>query len=108
PHDPSAALVAIDPRTGEILAMVGGKDFTTAKFNLATQAHRQTGSAFKVFTYAEAMRQHYDPYAVMSGPPHVTIDDPRCQGPDGPWQVDNFADESAGTMSIMDSLAHSV
>jgi len=108
PGDPAAALVAIDPRTGEIRAMVGGRDFTRAKFNLATQAHRQTGSAFKVFTYAAAMQQRIDPHAVMSGPPSLTIPDPRCQGPKGPWQVSNFADESAGTMSVLDSLAHSV
>ena len=110
PHDPSAALVAMDPRTGEILAMVGGRNFTRAKFNLATQAHRQTGSAFKVFTFTEAMRQGYDPHAYMSGPPHVTIDDPRCFDPTAnkPWDVSNYADESAGTMSLFDSLAHSV
>src|SRR2546422_844100 len=108
PGDPSAALVAIDPRTGEIRAMVGGRDFTRAKFNLATQAHRQTGSAFKVFTYTAAMQKHIDPRAVMSGPPSLTIPDPRCQGPTGPWQVSNFADEAAGTMTVLDSLAHSV
>ncbi|HMC42784.1 MAG TPA: transglycosylase domain-containing protein, partial [Acidimicrobiales bacterium] len=108
PGDPAAALVAIDPRTGEIRAMVGGRDFTRAKFNLATQAHRQTGSAFKVFTYTAAMQERIDPHAVMSGPPSLTIADPRCQGPKGPWQVSNFADESAGTMSVLDSLAHSV
>jgi len=108
PGDPSAALVAIDPRTGEIRAMVGGRDFTRAKFNLATQAHRQTGSAFKVFTYTAAMEQHIDPHAFMSGPPSLTIPDTRCLGPKGPWQVSNFADESAGTMSLLDALAHSV
>jgi penicillin-binding protein 1A len=108
--DPSAALVALDPRNGDILAMVGGRDFTQAKFNLATQAHRQTGSAFKVFTYAEAMRQHMDPHAFMSGPPNLTIPDQRCFDPTGnkPWEVSNYADEAAGTMSLQDSLAHSV
>jgi penicillin-binding protein 1A len=110
PQDPSAALVALDPRTGDILAMVGGRDFTRAKFNLATQAHRQTGSAFKVFTYAAAMQQRMDPHAYLSGPPNLTVDDPRCFDPTNkkPWQVSNFADESAGTMSIQDALAHSV
>src|SRR5439155_3883352 len=109
PGDPSAALVAIDPRTGEIRAMVGDRDFTRAKFNLATQARRQTGSAFKVFTYATAMEQRYDPEAVMSGPPHVTIDDPRCLDEKyKPWEVSNFADESAGTMALSDALANSV
>jgi penicillin-binding protein 1A len=109
PGDPAAALVAIDPRTGEIRAMVGGRDFTRAKFNLATQAHRQTGSAFKVFTYTAAMQKHIDPHAVMSGPPSITIPDRRCLNAGyKPWQVSNFADESAGTMSLLDALAHSV
>ena len=53
-NDPAAAVVAIDPRDGAIRAMVGG-DFRVAKFNLATQAHRQAGSAFKVFTLATAL-----------------------------------------------------
>jgi penicillin-binding protein 1A len=110
PQDPAAALVAMDPRSGNILAMVGGRNFTRAKFNLATQAHRQTGSAFKVFTFTQAMLDHYDPHAYMSGPPHVTIDDQRCFDPTAkkPWEVGNYADESAGTMTLFDSLAHSV
>jgi penicillin-binding protein 1A len=110
PKDPAAALVALDPRSGDILAMVGGRNFTQAKFNLATQAHRQTGSAFKVFTFTEAMEQHDDPHAVMSGPPHITIDDPRCFDPttNKPWDVNNYADESAGTMELNDALAESV
>jgi 1A family penicillin-binding protein len=107
--DPSAALVAIDPRSGEIRALVGGRDFNRAKFNLATQAHRQTGSAFKPFTLVTAFQQHIDPHAVMSGPSHVTIPDPRCRDPKkGDWQVSNYADESAGTMPLLSAIAHSV
>ena len=53
--DPSAALVAIDPRTGEILAMVGGRDFSVQQFNVATQGRRQPGSAFKPFVLAAAL-----------------------------------------------------
>jgi penicillin-binding protein 1A len=109
PGDPSAALVAIDPRSGEIRALVGGRDFTRAKFNLATQAHRQTGSAFKPFTFVAALEQRIDPHAVMTGPPHLTIPDPRCRDPKkGDWQVSNYADESAGTMPLLSALAHSV
>jgi 1A family penicillin-binding protein len=107
--DPAAALVAIDPRTGEIRALVGGRNFNRAKFNLATQAHRQTGSAFKPFTLVTAFQQHIDPHAVMSGPSHVTIPDPRCTDPKkGEWQVSNYADESAGTMPLLSAIAHSV
>ncbi len=55
--DPSAALVALDPSTGEILAMVGGKDFNTQQFNVAVQGRRQPGSAFKPFVLATALQE---------------------------------------------------
>lgn len=53
--DPSAALVAIDPKTGQIMAMVGGRDFSTQQYNVATQGHRQSGSAFKPFVLVTAL-----------------------------------------------------
>ena len=53
-----AALVAIDPRNGEIQAMVGGKDFSKNQFNRVTQAQRQPGSTFKGFVYAKIGRAH--------------------------------------------------
>ncbi|MBQ9882617.1 MAG: PBP1A family penicillin-binding protein [Synergistes sp.] len=53
------ALAALDPSTGEILALVGGRDFNKSKFNRATQAYRQPGSAFKPFVYAAALEQGY-------------------------------------------------
>ena len=52
-----AALVAIDNNTGEIRAMVGGRDFEESKFNRATQALRQTGSSFKPYVYSAAVEQ---------------------------------------------------
>src|SRR6185437_3504928 len=65
--DPEGSLVAIDPRNGEILAMVGGRDFSRSQVNLATTgmpgfagSGRQAGSSFKAFTLAAAMQQHYD------------------------------------------------
>src|SRR3712207_511660 len=59
--DPSASLVSVDPATGAVRAMVGGSDFDQVKFNLATQAHRQAGSAFKPFVFAEALEQGISP-----------------------------------------------
>ena len=56
PGDPSAALVAIDPRTGEIRALVGGTDWNKSQYNNATQAHRQAGSSFKTFTLSDGGR----------------------------------------------------
>ncbi len=54
-NDHQGALVAVDPRTGFIKALVGGRDFWENQYNRATQAHRQTGSAFKLFTYTAAI-----------------------------------------------------
>jgi penicillin-binding protein 1A len=105
---PQAALVAIDPRSGEIVAMVGGQDFDRSPFNLATQAQRQTGSAFKTFVLATALREGISPETIMTGPSSVTIDDPGCAHHGEPWDVDNYGDSSAGTMSIADGIAYSV
>jgi membrane carboxypeptidase/penicillin-binding protein len=60
------ALVAMDPRTGEVRAMVGGRDFEKSNFNRATQAKRQPGSAFKPFVYAAALEQGYTPASVIA------------------------------------------
>ena len=59
---PSAALVAIDPATGYIRAMVGGLDFAKQQFNLASQARRQPGSAMKPFVLAAAVEKGMDPF----------------------------------------------
>jgi 1A family penicillin-binding protein len=61
-----AALVAIDPRTGGVLAMVGGRDFHASSFNRATQARRQPGSAFKPLLFAAAIEQGYTPSSVVT------------------------------------------
>jgi penicillin-binding protein 1A len=61
PAGPNAALVAIDNRTGEVRAMIGGSDYSKVPFNLATQGQRQPGSAFKPFVLATALRQGISP-----------------------------------------------
>jgi 1A family penicillin-binding protein len=60
-----AALVALDPHTGEVRAMVGGRDFEQSNFNRATQAKRQPGSAFKPFVYAAALEKGYSPATLI-------------------------------------------
>jgi 1A family penicillin-binding protein len=62
-----AALVAIDPHTGEVRAMVGGRNFEQSHFNRAMQSRRQPGSAFKPFVYAAALEQGYTPATVLTG-----------------------------------------
>lgn len=63
--DPSAALVALDPTTGEILAMVGGRDFATQQFNVAVQGLRQPGSSFKPFVLATALEEGVSPAQIF-------------------------------------------
>ena len=72
------ALVAIDNRTGQIRAMVGGFSFDRSKFNRATQAHRQVGSLFKPFVYTAAIDRGYTPTSVI-------VDEPVSYDP-GPGQ----------------------
>jgi 1A family penicillin-binding protein len=60
-----AALVALDPNSGSVRAMVGGRDFDGSHFNRAVQAHRQPGSAFKPFVYATAIEAGYSPSSII-------------------------------------------
>ncbi|MBI2950740.1 PBP1A family penicillin-binding protein [bacterium] len=64
--EPQAALVAVDPGTGEILALVGGRNYATSQYNRATRALRQPGSTFKPFVYAAALQKGLDEYAFFS------------------------------------------
>jgi penicillin-binding protein 1A len=109
PSGPAGALVAITPRTGAVVAMA-----TTApgrgrmQFNLASQSHRQAGSAFKVFTLAAALERGIGLGSVWHGPASLTIPSRRCLNANGEWVVHNFADESTGTMTLAQAIAHSV
>ncbi|MDX6455145.1 MAG: penicillin-binding protein [Gaiellaceae bacterium] len=107
--DPAAAVVAIDPRTGAVKAMVSYlPDGRTLKFNLASQSGRTAGSAFKPFTLATAINQDISVYTGLSGPSSLTITDPKCSTSGVPWTVHNYADESGGYMNLLDATAHSV
>ena len=64
--DPSAAVVAIDPATGEIRAMVGGRDFSKLQYNVAVQGHRQSGSSFKPFALVAALQDGVSPEAIFT------------------------------------------
>jgi 1A family penicillin-binding protein len=67
-----AALVAIDPGTGDIVAMVGGSNYARSTYNRATRSRRQAGSAFKPFVYAAALSNGYSPVSVLSNLDRVT------------------------------------
>ena len=88
-----AALVAMDPTTGEVRAMVGGRDFKNSRFNRATQALRQPGSAFKPFVYAAALEAGYSPASLVT-----RLDEP-IQTLQGAWiPEDEHSDGSAMTV----------
>lgn len=70
-----AALVAIDPRSGDVVAMVGGRDFTDSPYNRAVRAKRQSGSAFKPFVYATALSNGWSPVSVIDGLDSVSLPD---------------------------------
>jgi len=84
-----AALVAMDPTTGEVRAMVGGRDFKNSRFNRATQAMRQPGSAFKPFVYAAALEAGYSPSSLVT-----RLDEP-IQTLQGAWIPED--EHSAGS-----------
>jgi penicillin-binding protein 1A len=73
--DPSSALVSIDPATGAVRAMVGGRDFDTSKFNLAVQGRRQPGSTFKPMTMVTALDQGLEPGLTFDTPSPLKIKD---------------------------------
>jgi penicillin-binding protein 1A len=108
-RDPAAALVSIDPRTGAVRAMVDDvPDGRKMKFNLATQSTRTAGSSFKPFVLATAIEHGISLYSSFSGPPSLVIPDHTCDGPQGPWDVHNYADESDGYMNLLSATADSV
>jgi penicillin-binding protein 1A len=111
-YNPDASLVTIDNETGEVLAMVGGRDWETSKVNLATQpcegCGQQAGSAFKVFTLAAALEQDFSLGAWWQGPSVISIPDDECDTAGVPWQPVNAGDGSAGTFTLLGATQHSV
>jgi len=89
------ALVAMEPVTGRVLAMVGGFSYAQSEFNRATQAYRQPGSSFKPFVYAAALDNGYTPASVVLDGP-VEID----QGPLGKWRPKNYGGTFAGPSTL--------
>ncbi len=97
------ALVALDPQTGYILAMVGGRDFAASQFNRATQARRQAGSAFKPIVYAAALDKGFTPATVIVDEPFSYVDVPGKE----PWQPQNFDREFWGPITLRKALTFS-
>jgi penicillin-binding protein 1A len=109
PGDPSGALVSLD-NDGHVVAMVGGKDWTTSQVNLAVGtdgggAGRQAGSTFKPFVLAEAVSQNISLESTLPGPAKIVL--PKADnGQD--WEVNNYEGASYGRISLLDATANSV
>ena len=110
-----AALVALDPRTGEILAMVGGRDYGASQFNRAVRARRQPGSAFKPVVALAALARpddgsdsddrHQPQFTLVS----VLEDKPfQVETPVGVWQPANYDRSFSGTVTLRDALERSL
>ncbi len=102
--DPSAALVALDPKTGEILAMVGGRDFATQQYNVAVQGQgRQPGSAFKPFVLVTALQEGVTAEdAFEAGASEFSL-------PNGQtWKVTGATGGRSGPMRLREAMEKSV
>jgi penicillin-binding protein 1A len=103
-HTPylQGAVAVMNPHTGDVMALVGGRDFRQSQFNRATQALRQPGSAFKPFVFAAALEAGRSPlYNVSDSPLFVTL-------PDGQtWVPRNYSGDYEGNMSLREALKRS-
>jgi penicillin-binding protein 1A len=97
------SLVAMDPYTGEVKAMVGGYDFGRSQFNRAVQAHRQPGSAFKPLIYAAAIDNGYTPASIVLDAP-IALDG----GNQKTWVPRNYEERYYGPTPLRYALARSL
>ena len=103
PERPEGALLALEPQTGYIRAMVGGYDFFKSEFNRAVQARRQPGSAFKPFVYMAALESGQTPASVVDDSP---IQYPLAGGK--MWKPDNYARKFRGPITYQQALEESI
>jgi len=96
-----AALVAIDPATGNILALVGGRDYQKSAFNRASRSRRQPGSAFKPFVFAAALERGMSPVSTLTGLNQIAP-----QGPDE-WTPRNVHDDAPDELTLRAALIES-
>ena len=105
-----AALVAMNAKTGEIVAMVGGRDYGKSQLNRASDALRQPGSVFKPFVYATALNTAYDPIPRVITPATTYVDEPKTFSYDNQeYSPGNFGDTySHAPVTLRDGLVHSL
>jgi penicillin-binding protein 1A len=97
-----AALVMMDPRTGDVRVLIGGRDYEDSQFNRATQAIRQPGSAFKPFVYSAALAAGYPPtHRLMDQPIRLALDRRNV------WEPKNYDGSYSGAITMRDALVYS-
>jgi penicillin-binding protein 1A len=101
PDGPQAALVAINPSTGAVLAMVGGSNFHQSQFNLAVQGERQPGSSFKPFVLATALKQGISPLTTFTSKPVSIFLGNKY------WSVHNYEGEYLGPIDLVKAISAS-
>ncbi|WP_037073171.1 penicillin-binding protein 1A [Rhizobium leguminosarum] len=101
PPKVQGGLVAMDPKTGRVLAMVGGFSYSQSEFNRATQAMRQPGSSFKPFVYAAAMDNGYTPASVIMDAPIEIVSGGQV------WKPENYGGEVGGPSTLRSGIEHS-
>jgi penicillin-binding protein 1A len=97
-----ASLIAVQPSTGDIVAMVGGADFNESQFNRSVQSRRQPGSAFKVFVYTAAIDNGFTPADVIIDAPF------RIQSDGVVWAPHNYSYTNSGEMTIRQAIEQSI
>lgn len=105
-----AALVALNAKTGEIVAMVGGRDYSKSQLNRASDAYRQPGSVFKPFVYATALNTAYDPVPRVITPATTYMDEPKTFTFDSQeYSPGNFGESySNAPVTLRDALVRSL
>ncbi|MBW9053245.1 penicillin-binding protein 1A [Rhizobium mesosinicum] len=101
PPKVQGGLVAMDPKTGRVLAMVGGFSYAQSEFNRATQAMRQPGSSFKPFVYAAAMDNGYTPASVIMDAPIEIVSGGQV------WRPENYGGEVSGPSTLRSGIENS-
>jgi penicillin-binding protein 1A len=103
PTDPASAFVSIDPRNGEVRAMVNSTDYADDQFNLAAQGHRQPGSTFKAFVLTTAIKQGIDPYSTYYESKPLDLNLPEW----GHWEVHTADEGYQGTINLQQATVTS-
>ena len=107
PRVPQAALIAIEPRTGDILAMVGGRSYNQSQFNRAVSANRQPGSVFKPFVYLAAFERAAEDGTSLSPATLVNDEQTTFDANGTPWTPANYENEYDGQITLRRALAMS-